>query len=111
MNWWVVAFTFAGGLGLFLFGLQMMASGMQKAAGDRLRRILEVLTNKPVAGVLTGILVTLLLQSSSTTTVMVVGFANVGLMNLSQAISVIIGANIGTTATIQMLSFPIAEWV
>ena len=104
---WDIAFSTIGGLGLFLFGIQIMASGMQKAAGDRFRRILEILTNKPIVGVLTGILVTLLVQSSSTSTVMVVGFANAGLMNLSQAISVIIGANIGTTVTAQIVSFKI----
>ncbi len=106
---WEIAFTTLGGLGLFLFGIQIMASGMQKAAGDRFRRILEVLTNKPVLGVLTGVLVTILVQSSSTASVMVVGFANAGLMNLSQAISVIIGANVGTTVTAQLVSFEI--WV
>ena len=84
-----------------------MASGMQMVAGDRLRRVLEVLTNRPVIGVLTGLLVTLLIQSSSATTVMVVGFANAGLMNLAQCISVIIGANIGTTVTAQIISFKI----
>ena len=104
---WDIAFSTLGGLGLFLFGIQIMASGMQKAAGDRFRRILEVLTNKPVIGVMTGILVTILVQSSSTASVMVVGFANAGLMNLSQAISVIIGANIGTTVTAQIVSFKI----
>ena len=105
--YWNIAFSFVGGLGLFLFGIQMMASGMQKAAGDKLRRILEVLTNRPVIGVMTGVLVTLLVQSSSTTTVMVVGFANAGLMTLAQAISVIIGANIGTTVTAQIVSFKV----
>ncbi len=94
-----------GGLGLFLFGLQMMASGMQKVAGDRLRRILEILTTKPAIGVLTGIVVTVLVQSSSTTTVMLVGFVNAGLMNLSQAVGAIMGANIGTTITAQVISF------
>ncbi|MGB4370453.1 MAG: Na/Pi symporter, partial [Dethiobacteria bacterium] len=102
-----IAFTAVGGLGLFLFGIQIMATGMQKAAGDRLRRILEVLTTRPIIGVLTGILITVLIQSSSATTVMVVGFANAGLINLSQAISVIIGANIGTTVTAQIISFKI----
>jgi len=106
---WEIAVATIGGLGLFLFGIQMMASGMQKAAGDRFRRILEVLTNKPVLGVLTGIVVTFLVQSSSTASVMVVGFANAGLMNLSQAISVIVGANVGTTVTAQIISFEI--WV
>ncbi len=105
--YWEIAAKTIGGLGLFLFGMQMMASGMQKAAGDRLRRILEILTNRPVIGVLTGLLVTLLIQSSSGTTVMVVGFANAGFISLSQAISVIIGANIGTTVTAQIVSLNI----
>lgn len=108
MDWrdyFQIAFISAGGLGLFLFGIQMMATGMQKAAGDRLRRILEVLTTRPVIGVLTGLLITMLIQSSGATTVMVVGFANAGLITLSQAISVIIGANIGTTVTAQIVSF------
>jgi phosphate:Na+ symporter len=104
---WNMFFSTLGGLGLFLFGIQIMASGMQKAAGDRFRKILEMLTNNPVLGVLTGVVVTVLVQSSSTSTVMVVGFANAGMMNLSQAISVIIGANIGTTVTAQIVSFKI----
>ena len=110
MNWRdlvQIAFISAGGLGLFLFGIQMMASGMQKAAGDRLRRILEVLTHNPIAGFLTGMIITMLVQSSGATTVMVVGFANAGLMSLSQAISVIIGTNVGTTVTAQIISFNI----
>jgi len=94
-----------GGLGLFLFGIHLMANGMQKAAGDRLRRILEVLTTRPLVGVFTGFIITMLIQSSGATTVMVVGFANAGLITLSQAISVIIGANIGTTVTAQIVSF------
>ncbi len=100
-----VAVSLIGGLGLFLFGIQMMASGMQKAAGDKLRRFLEVLSNKPLMGAFTGMVVTMLIQSSSSTTVMVVGFANAGLINLAQAVSVIIGANIGTTVTAQIISF------
>jgi len=95
------------GLGLFLFGLQMMASGMQKAAGDKLRRILEVLTSNPFLAVMTGIIITVLLQSSSTATVMVVGFANAGIMGLSQAVGVIMGSAIGTTVTAQIVSFNI----
>ena len=107
MNYWSVAVGMLGGLGLFLFGIQMMASGMQKAAGDKLRRILEALTTKPVIGVITGMVVTVLVQSSSTTTVMVVGFANAGLMTLQQAVGTIMGSNIGTTVTAQMISFEI----
>ncbi len=104
---WLVIVGLVGGLGLFLFGIQMMASGMQKVAGDRLRHILEVLTGKPIIGVCTGIIVTVLLQSSSTTSVMLVGFVNAGLMNLSQAVSAIMGANIGTTITAQVISFEV----
>jgi phosphate:Na+ symporter len=96
-----------GGLGLFLFGMQMMASGMQKAAGDKLRRILEILTSNPYIATVTGIIVTVLVQSSSTTTIMVVGFANAGLMTLNQAVGTILGANIGTTITAQMVSFKV----
>ncbi len=100
-----------GGLGLFLFGMNTMASGMQKAAGDKLRRILEVLTSNPLIAVLTGLAVTVMVQSSSTTTVMVVGFANAGIMNLSQAIGTILGANIGTTVTAQIISFKVSLFI
>ena len=105
---WEIFFFVVGGLGMFLFGMQIMASGLQKAAGDRFRKILEKLTNKPVLGVLTGIVITLLVQSSSTVSVMVVGFANAGLMTLVQAFGVIIGSNIGTTITAQVISFNIS---
>ncbi|MBS4030337.1 MAG: Na/Pi cotransporter family protein [Clostridiales bacterium] len=108
---WTLVTQLIGGLGLFLFGMQLMASGLQKAAGDRLRRILEILTNKPVIAVLTGIVVTVLVQSSSTTTVMVVGFANAGLMTLPQAVGTILGANIGTTVTAQIVSFKVSALV
>ena len=101
--------TVAGGLGLFLYGMQLMADGLQKAAGDRLRKLLELLTTVPIVGVFVGTLVTVLVQSSSATTVMVVGFVNAGLMSLAQAISVILGANIGTTITAQMVSLKLTE--
>jgi phosphate:Na+ symporter len=94
-----------GGLGLFIFGMQLMAEGLQKAAGDKLRRILEILTTNRIMAVITGIIVTVLVQSSSTTTVMVVGFVNAGLMTLNQAVGIIFGANIGTTITAQLVSF------
>ncbi|MDP3487363.1 MAG: Na/Pi cotransporter family protein, partial [Bacillota bacterium] len=103
-------FTVAGGLGLFLYGMQLMGDGLQKAAGDRLRRLLEILTGVPIIGVFVGALVTVLVQSSSATTVMVVGFVNAGLMSLAQAISVILGANIGTTITAQMVSFKLTDF-
>ncbi len=99
----------AGGLGLFLYGMILMGEGLQKVAGDRLRRILEVLTSVPVIGVVVGTVVTVLVQSSSATTVMTVGFVNAGLMNLQQAISIILGANIGTTVTAQMVSLKLTD--
>ena len=99
----------AGGLGLFLYGMQLMGEGLQKVAGDRLRRILEMLTSVPVIGVVVGAIVTVLVQSSSATTVMTVGFVNAGLMNLRQAISIILGANIGTTVTAQMVSLKLTD--
>ena len=104
---WEMLFGFIGGLGLFLFGIQMMSSGMQKAAGNKLRHILEVLTSKPWMAAFTGIIVTFMVQSSSTTTVMVVGFANAGIMTLSQAVGTVIGSNVGTTLTAQIISFEI----
>jgi phosphate:Na+ symporter len=104
-----LAFTIAGGLGLFLYGMQLMGDGLQKAAGDRLRRLLEILTGVPIMGVLVGTIVTVLVQSSSATTVMVVGFVNAGLMTLKQAAGVILGANIGTTVTAQMVSLKLTD--
>lgn len=98
-----------GGLGLFLYGMQRMAEGLQKAAGDRMRRILELFTSHPVIAVFTGAVATVLVQSSSTTTVMIVGFVNAGLMTLKQAVGTIMGANIGTTITAQVVSFNIYE--
>ena len=94
-----MVFGLLGGLGLFLFGMHQMGDGLQKAAGSRMRRLLEVLTTNRLLGVLLGTVITSIIQSSSATTVMVVGFVNAGLMNLSQAIGVIMGANIGTTIT------------
>lgn len=98
-------FGAVGGLGLFIFGMKLMAEGLQKAAGDKLRRILEILTTNRFMAVITGIILTVAVQSSSTTTVMVVGFVNAGLMNLAQAVGTIFGANIGTTITAQLVSF------
>ena len=103
----VIVVGLFGGLGLFLLGMQLMAEGLQKAAGERMRRILELFTSRTSTAVATGALVTALLQSSSTTTVMIVGFVNSGLMTLSQAVGTIMGANIGTTITAQIVSFDI----
>ena len=94
----------AGGLGLFLFGMRLMSEGLELASGSKLRRLLEVLTSNRLIGVLVGLAVTAVIQSSSATTVMVVGFVNAGLMNLSQAVGVIMGANIGTTVTSVLVS-------
>ena len=103
-------FSFLGGLGLFLYGMKVMSEGLQKVAGNRLRQVLEKLTTNRVAAFLVGISVTAIVQSSSATTVMVVGFVNAGLMNLMQAIGVVLGANIGTTVTAQMIAFKIHHY-
>ncbi|MEG0918351.1 MAG: Na/Pi cotransporter family protein [Anaerovoracaceae bacterium] len=102
--------TLLGGLAIFIFGMNMMSEGLQKAAGDKMRRILSMLTVNPVLGVLAGALTTAVLQSSSATTVMVIGFVSAGLMKLPQAISVILGANIGTTMTAQLIAFNIGDY-
>ena len=93
-----------GSLGLFLYGMKIMSEGLQKVAGDRLRSILTAMTTNRVTGVLTGVLITALIQSSSATTVMVVSFVNAGLLTLAESISVIMGANIGTTVTAWIIS-------
>ena len=97
-------FTLAGALGMFLYGMNMMSTGLQKAAGNGLRKLLATMTSNPFKGVLTGFGVTAAIQSSSATTVMVVGFVSAGLLTLSQAIGVIMGANIGTTMTAWIIS-------
>ena len=97
-------FSLVGSLALFLFGMKTMSEGLEKFAGDRLRSILAAMTKNRVMGVLTGILITALIQSSSATTVMVVSFVNAGLMTLGQSIGVIMGANIGTTVTAWIIS-------
>ncbi len=94
-----------GSLGVFLYGMRVMSDGIQKAAGSRLKSILNYMTRKPVVGVMTGFLITALVQSSSATTVMVVSFVNSGLLSLVQGISVVMGANIGTTVTTWIVSF------
>lgn len=100
-----IIFGVVAGLGLFLYGMNQMGNGLQKAAGDRLKKIIGMLTSNRFLGVMVGALVTAVIQSSSATTVMVVGFVNAGIMQLSQAIGVIMGANIGTTITGQLVSF------
>ena len=101
-------FMFAGGLGMFIYGMQIMSQGLENAAGNRMKSLLEVLTKNKLMGVALGALITAVIQSSSATTVMVVGFVNAGIMNLTQAIGVIMGANIGTTMTAWIVSM--GEW-
>ena len=101
-------FRFVGGLGMFLYGMHIMADGLQKSAGGKMKQLLGVLTSHRILGVLVGALVTAVIQSSSATTVMVVGFVNAGIINLTQAVGVIMGANIGTTITAWVVSM--SEW-
>ena len=95
--------TLLGGLGLFLYGMTTMGNALEKLAGEKLERTLEVMTNNIFKAILVGTVVTGIIQSSSATTVMVVGFVNAGIMSLQQAVGVIMGANIGTTVTAQIL--------
>ena len=99
-----IIISIMGGLGLFLFGMNLMGEALEKAAGSRLKKIIELLTSNIFMGVLVGTVVTAIIQSSSATTVMVVGFVNAGIMTLPQAVGVIMGANIGTTVTAQLVS-------
>lgn len=108
MDWLDLILSFLGGFGLFLFGMEYMGEGLQKAAGSRMKNILSALTKNRLLGVLVGAGVTALIQSSSATTVMVVGFVNVGLLSLKQAVGVIMGANIGTTITSWIVA--LGEW-
>lgn len=108
INWTEVILAFLTGFGFFLFGMEFLAEGLQKAAGNKMKRLLEVLTTKRLMAVLVGAGITAIIQSSSGTTVMVVGFVNAGLMSLTQAVGVIMGANIGTTTTAWIVS--LGEW-
>lgn len=105
MNYTIIDFiSLLGAVGLFLYGMKVMSEGLQKVAGDRLRNILGIMTKNRVMGVITGILITALIQSSSASTVMVVSFVNAGLMSLAQSMAVIFGANVGTTVTTWIIS-------
>lgn len=108
MDYVSIIIPFVGGLGMFIYGMQIMAQGLENAAGNRMKTLLEVLTKNKFFGVLLGAFITAVIQSSSATTVMVVGFVNAGIMNLSQAMGVIMGANIGTTVTGWLVSS--VEW-
>ena len=106
-----IFFGLIGGLALFLYGMNSMSDALQKTAGERMKKILSFLTKNPIMGALAGALVTAVLQSSSATTVMAIGFVSAGLMSLPQAISVIFGANIGTTMTAQLLDFKLSNYI
>lgn len=110
MDWFKMAMQLFGGLAIFLLGMEMMTEALRKVAGDKMRDILARLTTNPVAGVFTGAITTAVVQSSSVTTVIVVGFVTAGLMNLSQALGVIFGANIGTTITAQIVAFKVTKY-
>ncbi|MFV0558343.1 MAG: Na/Pi cotransporter family protein [Enterococcus sp.] len=110
MSYQEMLFTFLGGLGIFLFGIKYMGDGLQKAAGDRLREVLNKFTSTPLRAVLAGIIVTGLIQSSSGTTVLTVGLVSAGFMTLRQAIGVIMGANVGTTITAFIIGFNLSEY-
>ncbi len=110
LNWFKMGMSLFGGLALFLFGMEQMGDALKAVAGDRLRDILGKLTTNRVMGVVTGAGVTAVIQSSSVTTVMLVGFVSAGMMNLPQAIGVILGADIGTTITAQIVAFPVKKY-
>lgn len=106
-----IVFGLLGGLAVFIFGMNMMSDCLQKAAGEKMKSILALLTKNPILGVLAGALTTAVLQSSSATTVMAIGFVSAGLMSLPQAISIILGANIGTTMTAQIIAFKLSDYI
>lgn len=106
-----VLFGLIGGLAIFLYGMNLMSDSLQKAAGEKMKKVLGAMTRNPILGVLSGAVVTAVLQSSSATTVMAIGFVSAGLMTLPQAISIIFGANIGTTMTAQLIAFKISDYI
>ena len=106
-----IFFGLIGGLAMFLYGMNGMSSSLQKVAGEKMKKILGMLTKNAVLGAIAGMLVTSVLLSSSATTVMVIGFVSAGLMTLPQGISVIFGANIGTTMTAQLMAFKLSDYI
>ena len=108
MDYISILIPFAGGLGMFIYGMQIMAQGLENAAGNRMKSLLEALTKNKLTGVMLGAAITAVIQSSSATSVMVVGFVNAGIMDLTQAMGVIMGANVGTTVTGWLVSS--VEW-
>ena len=110
MDWWTMGMTLLGGLALFLFGMEQMAGSLKAVAGDSMKRVLAALTKSRLMGLITGAFVTAIIQSSSVTTVMLVGFVTANLMSLSQAIGIILGADIGTTITAQIVAFKVTKY-
>ncbi len=110
MDWTTIIFQAFGGLGLFLMGMKLMSEGMQKTAGDKLRNTLNLITSNRFFAITVGLAITAIIQSSSATTVMVVGFVNASLMTLQQAIGVILGANVGTTVTGWLITLKIVKY-
>ncbi len=110
IEWWSMGMQLFGGLAIFLFGMEQMADALKKVAGNRMKNILGTLTTNRIMGLITGTVVTAVIQSSSVTTVMLVGFVTAGLMSLSQAIGVILGADIGTTITAQIVAFKVTKY-
>ena len=108
--WGFMGMKVLGGLAIFLFGMDQMADSLKAVAGNRMKDILGALTNNRITGLITGASVTAVIQSSSVTTVMLVGFVTAGMMSLSQAIGVILGADIGTTITAQIVAFPVKKY-
>ena len=105
-----IVFGLVGGLAIFIYGISLMGEGLQKVAGDKMRRVLELLTTNPIIAIIVGAVVTMIMQSSSAVTVIVIGFISAGLLTLPQAIGVIMGANIGTTITTQIVTFKLGEF-
>ncbi len=110
ISWWIILMTLMGGLALFLYGMEKMSSGMKKAAGAQMRSILSALTNNRYMGLMVGAFVTMIIQSSSATTVMLVSFVQAGLMTFVQSLGVILGADIGTTITAQLVAFKLTDY-
>ncbi len=110
ISWWILMMTLFGGLAFFLYGMEKMSSGMKKAAGDSMRSILSALTNNRYMGMIVGAFVTMIIQSSSATTVMLVSFVQAGLMTFTQSLGVILGADIGTTVTAQLIAFKLTDY-
>ena len=110
INWQTTIFAIVGGLGIFLYGINLMGDSLKALAGTKLKLIIEKTTNTPIKGIFVGVIITGLIQSSSGTTALTVGLVRAGLMTLPQAIGIIIGANIGTTVTSFLIGLPIKEY-